>query len=78
MEQWWCRFTREHFSNKWLEFSPDGDATCVLGLLLSLALAKIIPNSNSLFAASHSCGTIPPCWRARGALGQGKERAQFI
>ena len=43
MEQWWCRFTWEHFSNKWLEFSPDGDATCVLDLLLSLAHAMIIP-----------------------------------
>ena len=30
-------------SNKWFEFSPDGDATCVLGLLLSLAHDMIIP-----------------------------------
>ena len=26
------------------------------------------------FAAIHSCGTKPPCWRAKVALGQDKQR----
>ena len=30
---------------------------------------------NRLFRASHSGGTKPPCWRARDALGQDKQRA---
>ena len=30
---------------------------------------------NRLFAASHSGGTIPPCWRAGDALRQDKQRA---
>ena len=29
---------------------------------------------NRPFAASHSCGTKPPCWRAKVALGQDKQR----
>ena len=29
---------------------------------------------NSPFAASHSRGTQPPCWRAKVALGQDKQR----
>ena len=31
-------------------------------------------NHNRLFAASHSRGTKPPCWRAKVALGQDKQR----
>ena len=31
-------------------------------------------NHNRLFAASHSHGTKPPCWRAKVVLGQDKQR----
>ena len=30
---------------------------------------------NRLFAASHSSGTKPPCWRTKVALGQDKQKA---
>ena len=30
------------------------------------------------FAATHSCGTIPSCWRAKDAQGEEKQRAHII
>ena len=33
---------------------------------------------NRPFAASHSRDTKPPCWRAKEALGQDKQRAHII
>ena len=33
---------------------------------------------NGLFATSHSQGTKPPCWRAKVALGQGKQKTYII
>ena len=35
-------------------------------------------NHNRLFAASHSRGTKPPCWRAKVALGQDKQRKLLV
>ena len=52
---------------------------CVGSVAVSpLTYTMITQNFNSPFAASHSGGTEPPYWRARAALGQDKERAQFI
>ena len=49
-------------------FGADSSTDLSRGLVLSVAQV------NRSFAASHSRGTKPPCWRAKAALGQDKQR----
>ena len=54
-----------------LQHLPEND---VYKDCCKMSLSFILLDYNRPFAASHSRGTKPPCWRAKVALGQDKQR----
>ena len=54
---------------EWVTQSLLGVASAILSFF---DIEKV--NLNGPFAASHSRGTNPPCWKAKVALGQDKQR----
>ena len=56
--------------------------SCKLSFLKSIYhnvnYTRPVDRNSRPFAASHSCGKKPPCWRAKVALGQDKQKAYII
>ena len=78
----WCARKRRFVEN-FLKFTTGQNLDLNLAVKMASAMASALVvwnfcRTNRLFAASHLRGKKPPCWRAKVALGQDKQKTYLI